>query len=217
MVEHGVEPHIPIWDKSQHIDGDGVLSPMSPMSPSHEPTGRYAYKPRDPVMTIYTMEGQQVQLDQRRLGGRKDILTYTSAPLDAPLEVVGPVEIRLFASSSAPDTDFIAKLLDFHPDGFAQELCDGLIRARYRNGTNGSELIVSSEFHEYTITLNPTGNRFLVGHRIREDVQSGDFPNFDRNYNTGGGDYFDAVRAVAHKRILPRRAGLSHRPAGDAA
>ena len=188
-------------------DGDGVLSPTLP---DDEPPDQYAYDPRDPVMTIYTMEGQQVPMDQRRLDGREDILTYASAPLDAPLEVVGPVEVRLFASSSSPDTDFIAKLLDVHPDGFTQELCYGLIRAKYRNGTKCSELIEPGEIYEYAITLNPTGNRFLVGHRVRVDIQSSDFPNFDRNHNTGGNDYFDATVAVAHQTIFHCAEHASH-------
>ena len=141
-------------------------------------------------------------MDQRRLDGRQDILSYTSAALEIPVEVVGPVEVTLFASSSAPDTDFVAKLIDIHPDGFAQELCYGLVRARYRNGTEKAELIEPGKVYEFAITLNPTGNRFMEGHRIRVDVQSSDFPNFDRNHNTGADDYRDAVLAVAHQTVF---------------
>lgn len=110
--------------------------------------------------------------------------------------------MRLFAASSAPDTDFIAKLIDVHPDGFAQELCYGLIRARHRNGTDRTELIEPGEVYEYSITLNPTGNCFLPGHSIRVDIQSSDFPNFDRNHNTGGDDYFEATLAVARQTVF---------------
>jgi len=188
-------------------DGDGILSPVPPLD---EPADEYDYDPRDPVMTIYTMEGQQVPMDQRRLDGRQDILSYTSAPLEVPIEVVGPVEVTLFASSSAPDTDFVAKLIDIHPDGFAQELCYGLVRARYRNGTDKAELIVPGNVYEYAITLNPTGNRFLEGHRIRIDIQSSDFPNFDRNHNTGAEDYFDPVLAVAHQTVFHDISRPSH-------
>ena len=156
------------------------------------------------------MEGQQVPMDQRRLDGRQDILSYPSAPLEGPIEVVGPVEVTLFASSSAPDTDFVAKLIDIHPDGFAQELCYGLVRARYRNGTDKAELIVPGNVYEYAITLNPTGNRFLEGHRIRIDIQSSDFPNFDRNHNTGAEDYFDPVLAVAHQTVFHDISRPSH-------
>ena len=193
-------------------DGDGVLSPMRPDAgkPDQCAPDQYAYDPRDPVMTIYTMEGQQVPMDQRRLDGRDDILSYTSAPLTAPLEVVGPVEVKLFASSTAPDTDFIAKLIDIHPDGFTQELVYGMVRARYRNGTSKSELIFPGQIYEYTITLNPTGNRFLAGHRIRVDIQSSDFPNFDRNHNTGGDDYHDAALAVANQTVFHDADHLSH-------
>lgn len=179
--------------------GNGVLSPEPP---GDERPDEYDYDPRDPVMTIYTRDGQQVPMDQRRLDGRREILCYTSAPLDAPLEVVGPIEVTLFAASSAPDTDFIAKLIDVHPDGFAQELCYGLIRARYRNGTDRTELIEPGEVYEYSITLNPTGNCFLPGHSIRVDIQSSDFPNFDRNHNTGGDDYFEATLAIARQTVF---------------
>jgi putative CocE/NonD family hydrolase len=187
--------------------GDGALSPEPPVD---ERPDEYDYDPRDPVMTIYTRDGQQLPMDQRRLDGRREILCYTSVPLDAPLEVVGPVEVKLFATSSAPDTDFIAKLIDVHPDGFAQELCYGLIRARYRNGTGQMELIEPGKVYEYMIRLNPTGNRFLAGHRIRVDIQSSDFPNFDRNHNTGGDDYFEAALATARQTVFHDGGRASH-------
>ena len=187
--------------------GDGTLSPEPP---GDERADEYDYDPRDPVMTIYTKDGQQLPKDQRPLDGRPDILCYASAPLDAPLEVVGPVEVKLHAASSAPDTDFVAKLIDVHPNGFAQELCYGLIRARYRNGTEAPELIEPEKVYEYTITLNPTGNCFLPSHRIRLDIQSSDFPNFDRNHNTGKDDYFDATLATAHQTVFHDGARPSH-------
>jgi len=189
------------------VSGDGTLSPEPP---GDEKPDSFDYDPRDPVMTIYTKEGQQVPMDQRRLDDRRDILRYTSAPLISPLEVVGPVEVTLFAASSAPDTDFIAKLIDVHPDGFAQELCYGLIRARYRNGTDRNDLIEPGKVYEYKIVLNPTGNCFLPGHRIRVDIQSSDFPNFDRNHNTGGDDYFDARLATARQTVFHDGARASH-------
>ena len=129
-------------------------------------------------------------------------MSYPSAALEIPVAGVGPVDVTQFASSSAPDTDFVAKLIDIHPDGFAQELCYGLVRARYRNGTEKAELIEPGKVYEFAITLNPTGNRFMEGHRIRVDVQSSDFPNFDRNHNTGADDYRDAVLAVAHQTVF---------------
>jgi len=189
------------------ISGDGTLSPQPP---GDEPPDHYDYDPRDPVMTIYTQDGQQVPMDQRRLDGRRDILRYTSAPLDTPLEAVGPVSVTLFAASTAPDTDFIAKLIDVHPDGFTQELCYGLVRARYRDGSDQTRLIVPGEVYRYEITLNPTGNCFLPGHRIRVDIQSSDFPNFDRNHNTGGDDYFEATLATARQTVFHDGGRASH-------
>ena len=187
--------------------GDGSLSPEPP---GEERADEYDYDPRDPVMTIYTKEGQQVPMDQRRLDGRRDILCYTSAPLTTPLEVVGPVEVTLHAASSAPDTDFIAKLIDIHPDGFTQELCYGLLRVRHRNGTDRTDLIEPGKAYEFTITLNPTGNCFLPGHRIRVDIQSSDFPNFDRNHNTGGDDYFESTLETARQTVFHDGARPSH-------
>jgi putative CocE/NonD family hydrolase len=188
--------------------GDGVLSPAPPTE--DEAPDAYDYDPRDPVMTIYTMSGQQVPMDNRRLDGRRDILCYTSAPLEHPVEIVGPVEVKLFFSSSAKDTDFVGKLLDIHPDGFAQEVSYGLRRARYRNGSDKNELLTPGEVYEITITMNPTGNCFLPGHRIRVDIQSSDFPNFDRNHNTGGDDYFDAELQVAHQTVFHNSHYASH-------
>jgi len=188
--------------------GDGVLSPEPPSE--DETPDEYDYDPRDPVMTIYTMSGQQVPMDQRRLDGRQDILCYTSAPLDHAVEVVGPVAVKLFFKSSAKDTDFIGKLLDVHPDGFVQEVSYGLRRARYRNGSDKNELLTPGEIYEITINMNPTGNCFLPGHRIRVDIQSSDFPNFDRNHNTGGDDYFEAELQTAHQTVFHDGQYASH-------
>ncbi len=179
--------------------GDGTLSPEKP---GDEPHDSYDYDPRDPVMTLYTLEGQQEPMDQRRLDGRQDILSFASEPLDQPLEVVGPVEVKLWAASSAPDTDFVAKLLDVHPDGFVQELSYGIVRARYRDGPGTESLIEPGEVYAYTVQMMPTGNRFLKGHRIRIDIQSSDFPNFDRNHNTGLDEYGDATLATARQTIF---------------
>jgi len=94
--------------------------------------------------------------------------------------------VTLWASSDAPDTDFTARLIDAYSDGFAQQLCYGIVRARFRNGLDSPELTPPGEIYEFQIDMLPTCNRFLPGHRIRVDISSSDFPNFDRNHNTGG-------------------------------
>jgi len=126
-----------------------------------------------------------------RLSERPDVLVYASEPLAEPLEVTGRVEVRLRVASSAPDTDFTAKLVDVHPpnedypDGYDMLLCDSIIRCRYRNGFEREELMEPGEEVEVTILLPPTSNLFAAGHRIRVDVSSSNFPRLDRNPNTG--------------------------------
>ena len=153
-------------------------------------------------MTLYSPGGQQEPHDLRALDGRHDVLSYTTAPLKVPVEVIGPIEVKLWAASSAPDTDFIVRLVDVWPDGFAQELCYGIVRARYREAFTAPTPIEPGKPYEYTIAGNPTANLFKNGHRIRLDVTSSDFPNFDRNHNTGGDDYHEATLATAHQTIF---------------
>ena len=114
------------------------------------------------------------------------MLVYTTAPLEADREVTGPVRLELFASSSAVDTDFTAKLLDVHPDGFSQRLCDSMVRARFRNGYREPESrLVPGEVTAFTIDMWSTSHVFRAGHRIRLEVSSSAFPKYDRNLNTG--------------------------------
>jgi len=101
------------------------------------------------------------------------------------LEVTGPISLELFASSSAVDTDFTAKLVDVSPNGFAQNLTDGIIRARYRNSFEKPELMEPGQVYRFTIDVWATSNVFLAGHRLRLDISSSNFPRFDRNLNTG--------------------------------
>ena len=184
---------------ARSVDGDGLLSQEAP---ADEPADEYDYDPRDPMMTLFTPAGQQVPLDQRALDGRRDVLVYTTPPLELPLEVTGPVEMRLWAASSAPDTDFVVKLLDVWPDGFVQELCHGIVRARYRESYAAPTPIRRGQVYEYRIKVNPTSNLFQPGHRIRLDVSSSDFPNFDRNHNTGLDDYTDASLQTARQTVF---------------
>jgi putative CocE/NonD family hydrolase len=118
---------------------------------------------------------------------RPDVLVYTTAPLESDLEVTGPVRLRLHASSSAVDTDFTAKLLDVHPGGFSQRLCDGMVRARFRNDyPHAEELLVPGAVEQYEIDMWSTSHVFPAGHQIRLEVSSSAFPKYDRNLNTGG-------------------------------
>ena len=142
--------------------------------------------------------------DQQPTESREDVLVYTSGELKEDLEVTGPIKVHLWAVSSAPDTDFVARLVDVHDDGYAQNLTDGIIRARYRHFERGEtpSLIEPGKAYEYEIDLWATSNVFKAGHRIRLDVTSSNFPRWDRNPNTGHDFGADTEMVVAHQAIL---------------
>jgi uncharacterized protein len=191
---------------------------------SDEPADRYAYDPADPVPTIggvssvLTMtQGAQTPVtpgprDQRELERRNDVLVYTSEPLDADLEAIGPVEMVLYAASSAKDTDFIVRLCDVHPDGRSIFVTEGILRARYRNSHEGDsmELLEPGEVAEYRIRCYPTANVFLKGHRLRLDVTSSSFPRFSRNLNNGEDIGTSTRMVVAEQTVLHTDVYPSH-------
>ncbi len=188
------------------LNGDGLLSTRAPES---ETADQYVYDPSNPVITrggalLMTPEFRPGPFDQRSVESREDVLVYTTPELEQDVEVTGPIVVHLWATSSAPDTDFVARLVDVHPDGYAQNLTDGIIRARYRNFAHGGEvtLIEPGKAYEYEIDLWATSNVFKKGHRIRLDVTSSNFPRWDRNPNTGHEFGEDSELAVARQTIL---------------
>jgi len=135
------------------------------------------------------------------------VLVYTSEVLDRDLEVTGPVSVTLFASSSAPDTDFVARLVDVHPDGRAINITEGVIRARFRDDVWGEpHLMELGVDYEFTIDLLATSNLFRAGHRIRLQITSSCFPLWDRNLNTGSDPATDTEMRVAHQSVCHDRA-----------
>jgi len=178
--------------------GDGRLVKEVPPDQKQD---RYVYDPRDPVMSLYGERMFTMPADQRALAHRRDILVYQTEPLKEDLEVTGYPKVVLYASSSAPDTDFFARLIDVHPDGRALDICMGVVRARYRESLERPTLLEPGKVTEFTIRLGPTSNRFKAGHRIRLDITSSDFPNYDRNHNTGLDDNADPRLAVAHQTV----------------
>jgi putative CocE/NonD family hydrolase len=138
------------------------------------------------------------------------VLVYSSAVLDQPVEVTGPVKLILYAASSAPDTDFTAKLVDVYPDGKAYNLCDGIIRARYRESFTVPTLIQPGKPYRYEIDLWVTANLFKAGHRIRLEISSSNFPRFDRNPNTGHEFGADTELAKAEQTVFHDRDRPSH-------
>ncbi len=170
---------------ANQLDGDGVLSEVQTDSTSSD---TYTYDPNDPVPTIGGNNLVAVPIgpfDQTEVERRQDVLVYTTAPLTEAIEVTGPVKMILFAASTAKDTDFTAKLVDVHPDGKAYNLCDGIIRASWRDSKTSPELIEPGKTYRYEIDLWVTSNLFKPGHRIRVEISSSNFPRFDRNPNSG--------------------------------
>ena len=170
--------------------GDGSLNPRRP---EVENADRFVYDPCNPVMTLggSTCCAEDVTpipmgpRDQQPVEWRPDVLVYDSPVLDSDVEVTGPVSMVLYAASDAKDTDFTAKLVDVFPDGRAINVAQGIIRARYRDSWEEPTLLVPGQIYKYTVDLWSTSNRFLKNHRIRVEVSSSNFPQFDRNPNTG--------------------------------
>jgi putative CocE/NonD family hydrolase len=166
-------------------NGDGLLSTQSP---GEEQTDIYLYDPRNPAPTKGGKTGHtwiQGAFDQQEIEERADVLVYTSATLETDVEVTGPIELILWASSSAVDTDFTGKLVDVWPDGKVYNLVDGIIRARYRESEYVAKLIKPGKVYQYSIDLGATSNVFKAGHKIRVQLSSSSFPKWDRSLNTG--------------------------------
>ena len=181
-------------------EGACTLSPNHPEDSAA--ASEYTYDPADPVPTLWTRQLFTEPSDRRRLDYRTDILRFRTQPLAAQVEAVGYPEVVLHASSSAPDTDFFARLVDEHPDGgIALEVSYGMVRARHRHSPEREELITPGEIVEFRIRLGATACRFRKGHRIRLEITSSDFPNYDRNHNTGGNDLAETELVVAMQTI----------------
>jgi uncharacterized protein len=161
----------------------------------------YRYDPKNPVPTLWSDKMFTLPADQAPLATRADILVYQSEALSEPMEVTGYPEVVLHAASSAPDTDFFARLIDVAPDGTNRDIASGMVRARYRDGLDKPKLLTPGEVVEYRIKLRPTSNEFQPGHRIRLDITSSDFPNYDRNHNTAADQNADAKLEVAEQTI----------------
>ena len=175
------------------LAGDGALdlrAPAGPPAPARS-ADRFVFDPQHPVPTTGGAACCNPRVfpwgpkDQRAVERRRDVLVYTTAPLTSDMEVVGPVRVVLYASTSARDTDFTAKLVDVFPEGRAQNLTDGILRLRYRKSLEKPELARPGEICKLTIDAGVTGNVFQKGHRIRMEISSSNFPRFDRNPNTG--------------------------------
>ena len=195
-----------------YLHADGTLSTAAPAgngTGSSSGSTAYDFDPRHPVPTIggNISSGDGILLqggwdqkcgkhvwncgDELPLSARRDVLTFQTAPLAEDVEVTGPIDVKLWAASSATDTDFTAKLIDVYPPsgdfpgGFDLNIADGIQRARYRDSLEKATLLEPGRAYEFTVRLYPTSNVFKKGHRIRLDVSSSNFPRFDFNPNTG--------------------------------
>jgi putative CocE/NonD family hydrolase len=200
------------------LNGDGLLAPAPP---AQDRPDRFVYDPLNPVPSYggnVCCTGNAVQggaFDQRRNESRADVLVYSTGPLAEAVEVSGPIEVTLYVSSDAKDTDFTAKLVDVDTEGRAFNLDETIQRMRYRNGY-AAPLVWMEKEKVYAVTLPPmtTSNYFAAGHRIRVEISSSNFPRFDRNLNTGGNNFDEsqgvvARNAVHHSAAYPSKVVLS--------
>lgn len=217
------------WER-WYLHPDRSLSPSVPGAA--ETTSQFSYDPRDPVPTmggatlipvapdggLSWMAGPR---DQRAIEARPDVLSFTSEVLASDLEATGPLTVTLHASTSAADTDFTARLVDVWPDGRAMGVADGIVRARYRDGTGQPDPVTPGEVYEYTIDLIATSQVFRAGHQIRVDVSSSNFPCFDRNPGNGApaatasaNDFVVAGQTICHDVVHPSYITLPVIPPG---
>ena len=193
------------------LRGDGTLSTAPPRAESSD---HYLYDPANPVPTtggplccdeLREPPGPQ---DQRVVEAREDVLIYSTLAFAQDTEITGPISLELFAKSSAVDTDFTAKLLDVAPDGYAQNLTEGIVRARYRDSQERSSPLNPGQIYKFTIDLWSNSNLFRKGHILRLEVSSSNFPRFDRNLNTGedpalATHYVSATNTIYHDTEHP--------------
>jgi putative CocE/NonD family hydrolase len=186
--------------------GDGVLSP------SQEGSARsdvFLYDPLRPVPTLggnLCCKGDLLSpgaFDQGTIERRHDVLVYTSAPVDHNTAVIGDTRVRLWARITARDTDFTAKLVDVHPDGYAQNVLDRIVRAKFRRGSKlRPSLITPGRAYDYSFDLGNTATLYKPGHRIRLEISSSNFPHYARNLNTGRTDGRASTARLAEQTIL---------------
>ncbi|MGC9359861.1 MAG: CocE/NonD family hydrolase [Anaerolineae bacterium] len=185
------------------LHGDGRLTSQAPDA---APPDHFTYDPSDPVPTrggglcCWAPALPPGAYDQRVIEERQDVLVYTSEPLEEALEVTGAIRVILYAATSAVDTDWTAKLVDVEPCGYARNLCDGIVRARFHDPLDPA-LVSPGEIVRYEIALGPTSNLFLPGHAIRVEISSSNFPRFDRNLNTGQDSAISAEMVAAQQAV----------------
>ncbi len=204
----GAEPmtfYLSSGGKANSLSGDGVLATTPPTADNPD---RFTYDPMNPVPSFggnVCCTGNAVQggsFDQRKMEERPDILVYSTEPLKEGVELSGPIDVTLYVSSDAKDTDFTVKLIDVDAEGRAWNLDETIQRMRYRNGYDKPEVLMESgKVYKFTFQPMTTSNYFAAGHRIRIEISSSNFPRFDRNLNTGGRNYDETKGVIANNAV----------------
>ena len=187
------------------LNGDGRLAAATE---AKDVPDAFTYDPMNPVSTNgggFCCMGPQYRagaLDQRNVEVRDDVLVYTTEPLKEGIEATGPIDVTLYVSSDAKDTDFTVKLVEVLPDGTAYNIADNIQRMRYRDGYDKPPVWMEKG-KVYKVTFQPmqTSNYFAAGHQLRIDISSSNFPDFDRNLNTGGDNVSETQVVVAHNAV----------------
>jgi putative CocE/NonD family hydrolase len=192
--------------------GNGTLSFSEPAG---APSDTYTYDPANPVPTLGGNDCCGAPFpagpkDQRPVEARSDVLVYSTPILTKPVTIAGPVKMKLYAATDGPDTDWVAKLVDVFPDGSAINLAEGILRARFHKGLDKPQLLQPNQTYEFEIDMRGTANVFQPGHRIRVDITSSNFPQYDRNPNTGEDLGVSARLRTARQTVFHKTGARSH-------
>jgi uncharacterized protein len=189
-----------------HVHGSGGLSPKPPES--EQPPSTFRLDPDDPVPTrggnlLLTFRYPRGPLEQSEIESRDDVLVFTSEPATEEIEITGPVRFVGYIAAETPDTDLIARLCDVGPDGRSFNVCDGILRLRFRDGLANPAPATPGEVYHVEVDMWSTSHVFLPGHRLRLQVRASDFPRWDRCPGTG-------ESSTTAKQVIPQRNHLFH-------
>ena len=193
--------------------GNGSLTKEAPAK--DQPHDTFRADPGNPAPSCPVTDARPLKaavwgpVDQGATEDRDDVLVYTSEPMTTPLTFAGNAEAKLHVSTDTPDADWAVKLIDVHPDGFAQNIARGILRGRYRNSLLKPELMKPGQVYEITIDLGPVAASIAKGHQLRVDISGADFPLYDRNPNTAEG-IFGSQTAIATGQVHHKPGALSH-------
>jgi len=186
---------------SNTLTGRGRLASRNAGSSQYS---SFVYDPKNPTPSPFWKEAFQngTNEDLRSIQKRPDVLVFTSDPLDMPLNIVGMLRAELFVSTSAVDTDFVARLSDVHTNGYAERLNHGILRLRYREGFDKTRPVAPGDVMGVRIDMAATGQQYQKGHSVRLEVTSSAFPGFAPNYNTGGSIWTESKPIVATQKVF---------------